>query len=173
MLASQATVIRNGGAVSQIPAAELVLGDIVKVSMGQNAPADMLLFRANNLKIDKASITGESEPVEATATPAAAAPQSFVEASNLALLGTRIVEGDGMGVVIRVGDQCAVASIVRLSSLDTEPTTLHKEIAHFVKIIVCAAVIVAVAGAIAWYVCLSACCVCRESGCQLCRFANS
>jgi magnesium-transporting ATPase (P-type) len=53
--------------------------------MGVNAPADMLLFRINNLKIDKASITGESEPVEATLTPDPTTP-SLVEACALPCL---------------------------------------------------------------------------------------
>ncbi len=56
------------------------------------------------------------------------------------LLGTRVVEGDGTGVVIRIGDNCAVASVVAMAAQSEEETTLSLEIQRFIKIIVTMAV---------------------------------
>ncbi|KAJ2913576.1 hypothetical protein MD484_g6844, partial [Candolleomyces efflorescens] len=52
------------GKLQTIPAAELVKGDIVLLRMGDKTPADMVLFSANDLKVDNSSLTGESEPQE-------------------------------------------------------------------------------------------------------------
>jgi magnesium-transporting ATPase (P-type) len=82
------------------------------------------------LSIDKSALTGESKPV--TSTPLihrTSNAESFLEASNLVLLGTKVVEGNGTGIVIRTGDACAMASVIRISSQEsTNDTTLHREI---------------------------------------------
>jgi len=63
MAAHTATVIR-GGVESEIPARELVPGDIVVLSVGDKIPADLRLLEAVNLQVDETALTGESAPPE-------------------------------------------------------------------------------------------------------------
>ncbi|MDY6866987.1 MAG: HAD-IC family P-type ATPase, partial [Chloroflexota bacterium] len=63
LAAPEASVLRDGHRVS-VPAAELVPGDIVFLEAGNYIPADVRLLEAVNLRIDEASLTGESMPVE-------------------------------------------------------------------------------------------------------------
>jgi len=67
MAAPEARVIRSGH-IRTVPAREIVPGDVVKLEAGHYVPADVRLVEAVNLKIDKASLTGESVPVQKDAT---------------------------------------------------------------------------------------------------------
>jgi magnesium-transporting ATPase (P-type) len=130
----------------------LVIGDLVQLSVGCNAPADVRVVSAQNLHIDKAAITGESVPVAVTPLiHVGATKSSFLEASNLVLLGTKVVEGQGTGIVIRTGDQCSMASVVRVSATeDQTQTTLHKEINRIVLTISGIAVFTCIIFLITW-----------------------
>ena len=127
-----ALVIRDGGA-KPVPAGTLVLGDIVCIRSGEKVPADMRLFRANDLKVDNSSLTGESEPQRRTAEMTDENP---METRNLCFYSTLCVEGEGRGVVIRCGNQTMIGSIAHLT-LHTKPATtpLGREISRFVRFI--------------------------------------
>ena len=56
--------VRRGGAVAQIPASELVVGDVVLIEAGDALPADMRLIHSASLRIEEAALTGESVPVD-------------------------------------------------------------------------------------------------------------
>src|SRR4030067_2977591 len=71
MLSLKATVLRDGHART-IAAEELVPGDVVAIQSGDRVPADLRLFRVKNLRVDEASLTGESGPVEKATGPVAA-----------------------------------------------------------------------------------------------------
>ena len=66
MAAPNAQVIRGGHQMT-IPSRELVVGDIVLIEAGNYIPADMRLVESVNLRVDEASLTGESVPVRKTA----------------------------------------------------------------------------------------------------------
>lgn len=59
---ASAKVIRNGVELG-IKASLLVPGDIVRIQLGENVPADVILFEASELKVNNASLTGESEDI--------------------------------------------------------------------------------------------------------------
>lgn len=63
MIPPTCRVLREGN-ITNVPAATLVKGDIVLIRMGDKAPADLVIFWANDLKVDNSSLTGESEPQE-------------------------------------------------------------------------------------------------------------
>jgi sodium/potassium-transporting ATPase subunit alpha len=148
MLPPRATVIRSGRRI-ELLANDLTVGDIVMLSPGAQAPADLRVIQANDLSIDKSALTGESHAVPVG--PMVQDPAiSALEASNLVLLGTRIVEGNGWGIVIRVGSQCIMSGIARMASGPSQKTTLHKEINRFVRMIVGAAIVTAAVFFIAW-----------------------
>ena len=73
MISVTATVIRDGTA-REVPLAELVPGDVVKLSAGDMIPADVRVLACKDLFIIQASLTGESLPVEKTEAPVAGRP---------------------------------------------------------------------------------------------------
>ncbi len=65
MMASEATVIRDGGQI-KISASELVVGDLILLTYGTKVPADLRIIESMDLRFDRAMLTGESEAVEGT-----------------------------------------------------------------------------------------------------------
>ncbi len=101
MAAPGARVLRNGEE-REIPARELVPGDIVLLEAGSLVPADLRLVEEFNLKIDEAPLTGESMPVEKDAR-ALKGEVSLGDRVNMAYMGTHAVYGRGRGVVVATG----------------------------------------------------------------------
>lgn len=95
-------VIREGKPM-MLHASELVVGDLIVLAAGSNIPADTRLVEVNGLKVDKSMFTGESEPIKMTIEPIQDETVSFLSASNIAFMGTSVVEGEGKGIVIATG----------------------------------------------------------------------
>jgi len=91
--------VRRGGAVAEVPAAELVPGDVVLLEAGDRVPADGRLLLANNLSIDEATLTGESVPSEKHASHLVAAAHPDPERDG--------PHGPGAEVAIGDRDNCA------------------------------------------------------------------
>lgn len=84
---------------------DLVPGDIVILVPGAIVPADCLILESSYLRISQSAWTGESEPVGKDAGPHDAKEAfSIFDFSNVALMGTNIVSGHGVGLVVRTGD---------------------------------------------------------------------
>ena len=96
MLASHAIVLREG-ARHEIPAAELVPGDIVLLASGDKVPADLRLLKCRNLQIDEAALTGESVPVDKD-NASAGADAVIAERHGMAYSGTVVTYGQASGV---------------------------------------------------------------------------
>ncbi len=109
MLSLQATVLREGKR-KQIPAGEIVPGDIVFLQSGDKVPADLRLFQVKNLRIEEAALTGESQPVEKSIT---AMPEQTVigDRSGMAYSSTLVVYGQGTGVVVATGNSTEIGRI--------------------------------------------------------------
>ncbi len=100
LLPAECIVLRNGQ-ISKISAGQLVIGDIVHVNLGNKVPADIrLLHVSNDLKFDRAVLTGESDAIEGSTE---LTEESFLETKNIALMGTHVVNGNGIGVVVLTG----------------------------------------------------------------------
>jgi len=84
-----------------VAAKELVPGDIVDVNIGDNIPADMVIIMSNEMKVNNASLTGESE--ELLRVPELRTRNIF-ESPNVAFFGTACTNGSGTGVVFKTGD---------------------------------------------------------------------
>jgi Ca2+-transporting ATPase len=107
-----ATVIR-GGERHQVPAADLVPGDVVVVESGDKAPADLRLLEVRSLRSDEAMLTGESVPVSKGAEPVAEeAP--LAERRSMVYGGSMVVSGAALGAVVATG---ADTELGRISSL--------------------------------------------------------
>lgn len=138
MAAPYARVLRNGS-VKSIPAAEVVIGDIVILEAGDSIPADLRIREANSLKIEEAALTGESKSVtKGIDVPAGADKKkvSLGDQTNMAFMGTSVVYGRGSGIVIAAGMDTQIGMIAsRLSETKKEITPLQKKLNQISKYI--------------------------------------
>lgn len=115
-----ATVLREGQEYV-IPDREVVPGDIVIIREGDRIPADARIISAQNLRVDEASLTGESVPVQKI--PEANEKESVSTADQLCMVfrGTHAVAGTATAVVVATGTHTVIGGIAeRISTVDTE-----------------------------------------------------
>lgn len=148
LLPQQVTVLRDGAQL-QVEGREIVTGDLVYIVLGNKLPADVRFLQvSSDFKLDRAVLTGESEPIAGTVN---GTDESFLESKNIGLQGTLCVGGSGLGVVIQTGDNTVFGRIAALSAQGGPAlTTLQREIAHFVWIIVGCALTIALIIIILW-----------------------
>lgn len=109
MLVVNATVIRNGERVD-IDASELVLGDIVYLEAGDNVPADIRILDADNLKVQEAVLTGESDSVVKHGQTLIG-NVTVADQTNMAFTSTCVTNGAATGIVIATGDYTEIGKI--------------------------------------------------------------
>ncbi|KAK1851010.1 cation-transporting atpase pma1 [Colletotrichum chrysophilum] len=148
LLPSETLVMRNGS-VKRMTASELVEGDIVHLRTGSKVPADLrLLSHSGDIHFDRGVLTGESDEVEGAID---STDPNFLESRNIALMGTTVVNGHGIGVVILTGAQSVMGRVARATTDVGEKVTLiQKEIWRFVRIIVVLTVFLALLIFVAW-----------------------
>jgi sodium/potassium-transporting ATPase subunit alpha len=133
LVPSDCIVVRNGHPIT-ITAAQLVVGDIVHLQTGSRVPSDIRVASSNGMKVDKSMLTGEAEPMRVTADPLAETT-TYLEASNMLFMGSNIVEGSGVGVVVATGKDNLLSKIVQQASGVDAPTSLQVEVNRFITII--------------------------------------
>jgi Ca2+-transporting ATPase len=107
-----ATIIRDGRH-HQLPATDIVPGDIVVLTAGEIVPADIRLVESPNLMMDESPLTGESTPVEKS-TDKISMEASLADRRNMAFKGTVITYGRGVGVVVATGMSTELGRIANL-----------------------------------------------------------
>jgi Ca2+-transporting ATPase len=112
MAAPAATVIRRGEE-REIPTRELVPGDIIVLRTGDRIPADARIIEAANLKVDEASLTGESIPVEKTSL-VLGGDVNVADRKNMVYMGTAAVYGRGKAVVTATGMKTEFGTIAQM-----------------------------------------------------------
>jgi Ca2+-transporting ATPase len=128
MAAPTATVIRDGKEVD-IPARNLVPGDIINIRAGDRIPADARLVEAINLQIEEASLTGESVPVEKVTEPLPAGELALGDRMNMVYAGTLAAYGRGRGLVVATGMQTEFGKIAQLiQTVETSRTPLQENL---------------------------------------------
>ncbi len=128
MSSPSAKVIREGE-IRNIPAIEVVPGDICIVEAGDIVPADMRLLESSSLKIEEASLTGESVPSEKDAGAAVAGDDGLGDRINMCYMSTSVTYGRGTGVVIATGGNTEIGNIAgRLEDITEESTPLQKNL---------------------------------------------
>ncbi len=104
----------RSGRQLEIPAADLVAGDVVALEAGNVVPADLRLFEAANLRIQEAALTGESEGVDKTTDPIPDPGAPLGDRTNLAFSGTQVSNGRGLGIVVATGMRTELGRIAAL-----------------------------------------------------------
>ncbi len=143
MTAEVARVRRDGG-VAQVATSSLVPGDVVVLATGDLVPADLRLVESAGLRVNEASLTGESEPVAKHVRPLDHA-EALSERRNLAFKGTAITYGRAVGIVVSTGMTTELGRIAGLlQAHDAGVTPLQRRLAHLGRRIATAAGIVCV-----------------------------
>lgn len=132
MLAPVARVIR-GQQELEIPAREVVVGDVFVLAEGDRVPADGRLFEQYELKVNNAPLTGESIPQNRNTAPERG---ELIESSNTVFSGTTVVSGSGKAVVFATGMGTEFGKIAGLTQeIKEEKTPLQKELSFFIRVI--------------------------------------
>ena len=128
MSAPTAKVLRQGEE-SVIPASELVVGDIVMLGDGDMVPADLRLIDSANLKVQEASLTGESVPSEKEAEDILPEDCPLGDRSNMAYTSAIVTYGRATGVVVATGMDTEVGNIAgMLDNQDDTDTPLKRKL---------------------------------------------
>lgn len=135
LAAPEASVLRDGKR-SSVPASQLVPGDIVFLEAGNYIPADIRLLEAVNLRIDEASLTGESVSVQKNAESRLEKDVPLGDRTNTAFMGTLANYGRGKGVVVSTGMHTQLGMIATmLQQVEDEQTPLQRRLDQFGKIL--------------------------------------
>ncbi|MEA2564403.1 MAG: P-type Ca2+ transporter type [Acidobacteriota bacterium] len=127
MAAPTAKVQRDGGQ-QEIPARELVQGDVLFLGAGDRVPADSRVIEAANLQIEEAALTGESLPVEKTAE-ALQGDLGIGDRRNLVFAGTAVTYGRGKAVVVETGMDTELGQVAQMvASVESGPTPLQRNL---------------------------------------------
>ncbi|HEX2947529.1 MAG TPA: cation-translocating P-type ATPase [Clostridia bacterium] len=137
-MSSPFSKVKRNGSVVHIKSEEVVPGDIVLLEAGDAVPADMRLIAAASLKIEEASLTGESVPAEkfSQAIEEKEGDVPLGDRHNMAYMGTNVVYGRGEGVVVETGMSTEMGKIAGiLSSTNDDRTPLQKTLAGLSRVL--------------------------------------
>ncbi len=133
LLPQKVQALRDG-AIVELLANELVPGDIVLLEEGALVPADCRLIEAFALRVNTATVTGESLPMARTTEPSA--ENSPLYAKNVVLAGTSVVSGQARAVVYATGMHTEFGRIAHLTqTAGTASSPLQREIARLSHIV--------------------------------------
>jgi Ca2+-transporting ATPase len=128
MAAPTATVLRDGEEL-EIPARELVPGDVILLQTGDRIPADARLSETINLQVEEAALTGESVPVEKSTMPLQNGALAVADRKNMAFAGTAVTYGRGRAVVVASGMHTEFGKIAQmLQTVETGRTPLQENL---------------------------------------------
>ncbi|KAI8027417.1 Calcium-transporting ATPase, endoplasmic reticulum-type [Camellia lanceoleosa] len=136
MQCESAKVLRDGYLVPDLPARELVPGDIVELRVGDKVPADMRVatLKTSTLRVEQSSLTGEAMPVLKGTNPIFMDDCELQAKENMVFAGTTVVNGSCICVVTSTGMTTEVGKIqmqIHEASLEETDTPLKKKLDEF------------------------------------------
>jgi P-type Mg2+ transporter len=133
MVSTNVTVTRSSPTPEkkEIPIVELVPGDIVHLSAGDMVPADIRLVQSKLLAVSQSALTGESMPVEKFSGNDDSAPKTLPELKNVCFMGSNVVSGSALAVVLQTGQATYFGSIARSILGSRVETSFDKGIKAF------------------------------------------
>ena len=132
MAASHARVMRNNESID-IPAADLVPGDVVLLEAGNIIPADVRFIETYTLKIDESSLTGESINIEKNPVQLSDGDYPLGDRINMGYKGTFVTNGRGVAYVVATGMKTELGRIATMIQTDEIKTPLQKRLDGFGK----------------------------------------
>src|SRR4051812_20087488 len=121
--------VRRDGVESEIPAEELVVGDVVLIAAGDQVPADGRIVAASALQIDESALTGESSPAAKDARSPEGGGLGPGDQTDMAFMNTPVTHGSGLMIVTGTGADTELGKIsAMLSAKGREKTPLTAEL---------------------------------------------
>ncbi|KAJ6343951.1 hypothetical protein OIU76_005650 [Salix suchowensis] len=129
-------VLRDGYMMPDLPARELVPGDIVELRVGDKVPADMRMavLKTSTLRVEQSSLTGEAMPVLKGTAPIFMYDCELQAKENMVFAGTTVVNGSCICIVISTGMKTEIGKIqkqIHEASLEESDTPLKKKLDEF------------------------------------------
>ena len=122
-LSSPHSKVKRAGILKTIPSEELVPGDLVFIESGNLIPADIRLVSTYNFKVEEATLTGETSPIEKKADVIINSNSALGDMNNLAFASTIAVNGHAEGIVTETGMNTKVGKIAQMIIQDEAPET--------------------------------------------------
>ena len=109
----------------------VVPGDVIHINPGDSVPADCLVLEASHLQVSQSSLTGESEPLRKAPSliPEKFSPGLF-ERENLLFMGTSVISGSGLALVLTTGDGAFIATIMKELNRKRPVNAFQKGVRH-------------------------------------------
>lgn len=128
LLSFTAQVVR-GGEVAEVDVAELVPGDILLLNEGQKIPADARIIEANELRLNEASLTGESATQLKNTAILGAKDLALGDQTNMVFSGTLVATGTGRAVVVATGAQTQIGQIAQMvNAVEDQQTPMQRKL---------------------------------------------
>lgn len=126
-MASPVVRVRRDRSFEEIDSKALVPGDIVFLEAGSKIPADLRLLETANLRVEEASLTGESEPVDKTIEALSEDNIPLGDQTNMLFMGTTVTYGRGTAVVVKIGMSSELGRIAEMiQTVEDDQTPLQK-----------------------------------------------
>lgn len=129
-VATTAAVVRDGRE-QELPVADLVQGDLIRLNAGDLVPADLRLLDAKDLQVRESALTGESLPVEKVAHDLPAGKHGIADANNSVFLGTAVQTGLASAVVVSTGRNTQLGEIALRLATHPPETEFARGIRNF------------------------------------------
>ncbi|MES2138154.1 MAG: calcium-translocating P-type ATPase, PMCA-type [Bacteroidota bacterium] len=132
MAASNVRILRDGKNI-EVPATDIVPGDVVRLEAGDIIPADIRFFETHQFKIDESALTGESHNVEKNSDELPEDNYSIGDRMNMGFKGTFITNGRALAYVVETAMNTELGQIAKLIQTEETLTPLQKRLAAFGK----------------------------------------
>lgn len=137
--------VRRSGKIESIKTEELVVGDIVLIEAGDFVPADLRIIECNSIRVEEASLTGESLPVSKFIEPIRE-ETALADRRNMMYSGSSVVYGRGEGVVTAIGMDTELGKIATMLTDTKESLTpLQKKMNEISKVLSIVVVVIGLA----------------------------
>jgi Ca2+-transporting ATPase len=142
--ASTTARVERDGDIRELPTASVVPGDVVQLTTGDVVPADLRLADVHGLRVNEASLTGESAPASKTSRPLDRDEETLVgDRHNMAFKGTAVTYGRATGIAVATGMETELGQIASLLQSRTPgPTPLQRRLAVLGRWLAVAALVV-------------------------------
>ncbi|WP_160033616.1 calcium-translocating P-type ATPase, SERCA-type [Paenibacillus sp. An7] len=144
-LSAPTSKVLRGGKVEQIPAKNLVPGDIILLESGDRIPADIRFIMTSNCDVEESALTGESVPVSKHSSVIEQEDLPLGDLKNVGFMGTMVTRGTAKGVVIRTGMDTEMGKIADLiQNTEAQETPLQHRLEQLGKILIIVSLVLTV-----------------------------